>query len=512
MALIITVLVLVAMPAGAAAKPGFSVIGPQRWSEFALPATNGYRIRVSAIPATKKRLPNVFISASKGQRYEVEYLAPGLSTEKGVIKAKLPGVGRIAVRFNQLKVNREPVAGNCKGRAGIIRHGIFVGTIELHGEHGYTSVGRHSAPGEIRQSFRQVCDQREPGHEGTGNDDSPHLKTLLAGREGRRALSFSVSRFNFGPRFGGPSVSFSASSSMQRHGFFVFASVSAEGEPATFLTPDPAGALEDASVTPPAPFHGSATFHLDSPSSSSWTGALSVELPGVGKCPARRHRLLVGPVRRHALHPNAAPERAHRNCLSQVRSRSMAETVLVTGGSGFLAGWCMELLEQGYDVRTTVRDLSRESEVRGAVSTGGQAGAKIAVLAADLTSDDGWEEAVAGCDYVLHVASPFPPVQPKDPDELIVPAREGTRRVLRAALAGGVKRTVVTSSVAAIAGGAKTPGLLTEDDWTDLDFAGLSPYVRSKTIAEQAAWELVREEGAEERLATVTPAPSSGRC
>ena len=102
----------------------------------------------------------------------------------------------------------------------------------------------------------------------------------------------------------------------------------------------------------------------------------------------------------------------------------MAETVLVTGGSGFLAGWCIvELLGQGYEVRTTVRDLGREGEVREAVSTGGQPGEKVAVLAADLTSDEGWEEAVAGCEYVLHVASPFPPVQPKDADELIVPAR-----------------------------------------------------------------------------------------
>jgi dihydroflavonol-4-reductase len=184
----------------------------------------------------------------------------------------------------------------------------------------------------------------------------------------------------------------------------------------------------------------------------------------------------------------------------------MAETVLVTGGSGFLAGWCMvELLGKGYEVRTTVRDLRREQEVRDAVSAGGQAGEKLTVLAADLTSDDGWNEAVAGCDYVLHVASPFPPVQPKDPDELIVPAREGTLRVLRAAFAAGVKRTVVTSSVAAIAGGAKTPGPLTEENWTALDFPTLSPYVRSKTIAERAAWKLAREEGAEDRLATVNP-------
>ncbi|HSS04773.1 MAG TPA: NAD-dependent epimerase/dehydratase family protein, partial [Solirubrobacterales bacterium] len=120
-------------------------------------------------------------------------------------------------------------------------------------------------------------------------------------------------------------------------------------------------------------------------------------------------------------------------------------------------------------------------------------------------SDAGWAEAVAGCDYVLHVASPFPAAQPKDPDELIVPAREGTLRVLRAAFAAGVKRTVVTSSVAAIAGGARGPGPLTEEDWTDLDFPGLSPYVRSKTIAEQAAWKLAEDESATERLATVNP-------
>lgn len=184
----------------------------------------------------------------------------------------------------------------------------------------------------------------------------------------------------------------------------------------------------------------------------------------------------------------------------------MSETVLVSGGSGFLGGWCVvELLRRGYEVRTTVRDLSREGEVRAAVGSQVDAGERLAVLAADLTGDGGWGEAVAGCDYVLHVASPFPPTQPKDPDELIVPAREGTLRVLRAALSGGVKRVVVTSSVAAIAGGAKTPGPLTEADWTDLDFPGLSPYVRSKTIAERAAWQLVDEEGARERLATVNP-------
>jgi dihydroflavonol-4-reductase len=128
------------------------------------------------------------------------------------------------------------------------------------------------------------------------------------------------------------------------------------------------------------------------------------------------------------------------------------------------------------------------------------------VLAADLMSDEGWPAAIAGCDYVLHVASPFPPKQPKDPDDLIVPARDGTLRVLRAALDAGVKRVVVTSSVAAIrlTDGAE-PRPLDERDWTDPDSPGLTPYVRSKTIAERAAWELVRERGQEDRLAVINP-------
>jgi dihydroflavonol-4-reductase len=152
-----------------------------------------------------------------------------------------------------------------------------------------------------------------------------------------------------------------------------------------------------------------------------------------------------------------------------------------------------------------VRDLSREAEVRAAVGSQVEANDRLAVLAADLQSDDSWGEAVSGCAYVLHVASPFPPVQPKDADELIVPAREGTLRVLRAALAAGVKRTVITSSVAAVGGGVSSSDPLTEASWTDLDHPGLSPYVRSKTIAERAAWDLVREAGEPERLATVNP-------
>jgi len=159
-------------------------------------------------------------------------------------------------------------------------------------------------------------------------------------------------------------------------------------------------------------------------------------------------------------------------------------------------------------VRTTVRNLQREGDVRAALGVAGvDPGSRLSVVAADLSADDGWGDAVAGCRYVLHVASPFPPVQPKDPDELIVPARDGALRVLRASLEAGVERVVMTSSVAAVRSGRETSEAepYTEADWTDGDDPARTPYVRSKTLAEQAAWSHVREAGAEHRLAVVNP-------
>src|SRR5947209_2618954 len=184
-------------------------------------------------------------------------------------------------------------------------------------------------------------------------------------------------------------------------------------------------------------------------------------------------------------------------------------TVLVTGGTGFLGGSCVaSLLERGYEVRTTVRDLAREQAVRDSVKAAGvDPNTRLKVLAADLKDDAGWPDAVAGCRYVLHVASPFPPVQPKDPDELIVPARDGALRVLRAALDAGVERVAMTSSIAAIRSDRTSSEAepFTEADWTDGEDTSHTPYVRSKTLAEQAAWELVRGTGAEDRLTTVNP-------
>jgi nucleoside-diphosphate-sugar epimerase len=184
-------------------------------------------------------------------------------------------------------------------------------------------------------------------------------------------------------------------------------------------------------------------------------------------------------------------------------------TVLVTGGTGFLGGWCIaSLLERGYDVRTTVRDQARERAVVDAArAAGADSGNRLTVLPADLASDAGWAEATAGCRYVLHVASPFPPVQPKNPDELIAPARDGALRVLRAALDAGVERVAMTSSIAAIRSDrdSSVAAPFTEVDWTDGDDTSRTPYVRSKTLAERAAWQHVRSVGAEDRLATINP-------
>ena len=183
-------------------------------------------------------------------------------------------------------------------------------------------------------------------------------------------------------------------------------------------------------------------------------------------------------------------------------------TVLVTGGSGFIGcHTILQLLNAGHSVRTTVRDLKREPEVRAMLKQGGAKGdERLSFFAADLHHDTGWAAAVADCDYVLHVASPFPASVPKHEDELIVPAREGTLRVLRAARDARVKRVVLTSSFAAIGYGHPPQNApFDETYWSDVTGGDVTAYVRSKTLSERAAWDFIAREGRDLELAVVNP-------
>ncbi len=183
-------------------------------------------------------------------------------------------------------------------------------------------------------------------------------------------------------------------------------------------------------------------------------------------------------------------------------------TVLVTGGSGFIGSHAiLQLLAAGYGVRTTLRSLSREGDVRAMLRVGGiESGDRLSFATADLMSDAGWPAAVAGCEYVLHIASPFPSTVPKHEDELIVPARDGALRVLRAARDAGIKRVVMTSSFAAIGyGHPPQQAPFTEKDWTNPSGADVMPYTKSKTLAERAAWDFIAREGAGLELAVVNP-------
>ena len=182
----------------------------------------------------------------------------------------------------------------------------------------------------------------------------------------------------------------------------------------------------------------------------------------------------------------------------------MPDTVLVSGGSGYIAGFLIrQLVAEGWMVHTTVRSLSKEAAVRQLLALDNS---KLRFFAADLNADAGWAEAMAGCCHVAHVASPLPRGVPKDANELIVPARDGALRALRAAKAAGVRRFVMTSSVAAIAyGRGRGVHHFTEADWTDPAKPGISPYIQSKTIAERAARDWVAREGGGIEYCSINP-------
>jgi dihydroflavonol-4-reductase len=182
--------------------------------------------------------------------------------------------------------------------------------------------------------------------------------------------------------------------------------------------------------------------------------------------------------------------------------------VLVTGGSGFVGVHSiLQLLAAGHQVRTTVRHPERNQDVLAMLREGGtDATGRLSFFTADLTADSGWREAVAGCDYVLHVASPLSTSVPRDENDMIIPARDGTLRVLRAARDANVKRVVITSSTAAVAYGHPPQSQpFDETNWTNLAGSDVQPYVKSKTLAERAAWDFIAREGGGLELSVINP-------
>lgn len=187
--------------------------------------------------------------------------------------------------------------------------------------------------------------------------------------------------------------------------------------------------------------------------------------------------------------------------------------VLVTGVSGFVGQHCAaELLKNGYAVRGSVRDRSKTDRITEAIKKVVDPSGHLTYCSLDLTADKGWKEAMEGCTYVLHVASPFVTSEPKDENELVQPAVEGTLRALRAAKKAGVKRIVITSSMAAMLGDASSTRDIDQDSWTDTTAKNISAYVKSKTMAERSAWDFIREQEGEQRLelVVVNPGPIFG--
>jgi len=183
--------------------------------------------------------------------------------------------------------------------------------------------------------------------------------------------------------------------------------------------------------------------------------------------------------------------------------------VVVTGASGLVAKYIIgEFLKRGYHVRGTVRRMEKADGVRRAVTRLGCDPARLSFAVADLDSDSGWDDAVVGAGIVVHTASPFPIAQPDDPDEVIRPARDGTLRVLKAATRAEVKRVVLTSSSVAIfyASGLSPGHIYSENDFSDETRSDLTPYIKSKTLAEKAAWHFVKTTSGAPELAVINPA------
>ena len=195
----------------------------------------------------------------------------------------------------------------------------------------------------------------------------------------------------------------------------------------------------------------------------------------------------------HSITTISIHNKKHSNTSPHLVSLIMSEKVLLTGISGYIGLHCaQQLLQNGYNVVGSVRSHSKEADVLRSLTNAGVDTAHLGFVELDLIKDDGWDQALHGCDYLMHTASPFPIANPKQESEVIEPAVDGTLRAMRAAKNNGIKRVVLTSSTVAIMGGKKQ-GTITPEQWTNLQAKNLSAYTKSKTLAEQAAWDFIKD-------------------
>lgn len=267
----------------AVARPGFFVKAPSESFQFSLPSSNGYRLRVgSTDSAARHRGDFAAVLAQKGMLGSVTYLTRDQDGRADVIDIKLPGVGRIAVRFVPTRSRTQALASNCKGPATIVRKGTFRGTIVFHGERGYTSAQAHMVRGTAREHARRVC-RRVRSLSPPIVKDGGGGNSLFAGMDAKRStVEFTASA---PPPLPGMSarVFFGASVFRRHEGFRTIAAAGASGGPSTLSVSGPEEAPTGATVSPPPPFAGSATFGLESPTSANWLGDLSADLPGLGR-------------------------------------------------------------------------------------------------------------------------------------------------------------------------------------------------------------------------------------
>ncbi len=191
----------------------------------------------------------------------------------------------------------------------------------------------------------------------------------------------------------------------------------------------------------------------------------------------------------------------------------MTRKVLLTGISGFVGMQCaVELLKNGYAVRGSLRNVSKASAIASTISQQVEPNGNLEFCELDLLRDDGWDEAAEGCDYLMHVASPFSSKAQTDENELIKPAVKGTLRALNAAQRNGIQRVVLTSSMVAMLGDLEGDQNINQESWTQIKAKNISAYLKSKTLAEKSAWEFVNKQAGDNKLELVTihPGPIYG--